>query len=177
MNKWIFFGIGLSGTSAWAGMDGRAIMLKNEEARKVSDVQSQAVIVTGEPGAVEKTKKFTWWKKLQADKVHYFTLTRFHFPAEVRGEGILFLEHGGEQNNEVMLYLPTFKKIRRVENAQQSGSFMSSEFSYSDISTPHVDDYKYQLKREEKCPEAEAAKQQCFVVQSEPATDVIRDRT
>ena len=64
-----------------------------------------------------------------------------------------------------------------VESQAQSGSFMGSEFSYSDIATPHVDDYSYSVSSDEKCPQAEAASQMCFVVESTPVNDKIKERT
>jgi len=155
--------------------DGRVVMQKNEESRRLRDVVATATLTTGggESGTPTKVKKFTWWRKLISDQIHYNTLTRFHQPAEVKGEGILFLEHP-DGENDVLMYLPNFKKIRRVETQNQAGSFMSSEFSYSDIATPHVDDYAYKTLREEACPVGGG---KCVVVESVPANEAVRDRT
>jgi outer membrane lipoprotein-sorting protein len=76
-----------------------------------------------------------------------------------------------------MIYLPTFKKIRRVETQQQSGSFMGSVFSYSDIATPHVVDYQYAKIKDEACPSPEAAGLNCHVIEATPINEDIRDRT
>lgn len=160
---------------AWAAPSGKEIMTKNEEARRVQDITSSATLTTAGGGSPERTKQFTWWRKLTSDNVHFNTLTRFHAPAEVRGEGILFLEHENGVN-DVMLYLPNFKKIRRVESQQQSGSFMGSEFSYSDIASDHVDDFHYKVLREEKCPTKEAAAVQCFVIEATPVNDTVKER-
>ncbi len=168
-----FLILAVMSANAVAGLSAKEIMIKNEDARKASEIQSSAVITTGGGGGVERVKQFTWWRKLTADKVRYNTMTRFHSPAEVRGEGILFLEHENDQN-DVMMYLPAFKKIRRVESQQQSGSFMGSEFSYADIATPHVEDYKYSLIKEMTCP---GLKLKCTVVESTPATDAVKERT
>jgi outer membrane lipoprotein-sorting protein len=155
------------------------VMVKNEEARRLTDSIAKASLST-KSGGTERVKEFTWWRKLLEDNTHFNTLTRFHAPAEVRGEGILFLEHAADQN-EVLMYLPTYKKIRRVESQNQSSSFMGSEFSYADIATPHVDDYSYKMVKEEACPEAEGSKEnfgiKCFVVESTPANDSVKERT
>ncbi len=167
---------------AGAAPSGKEIMSRNEEARKLDDVTSSAKLTTGGGKREEKVKGFAWWRKLAGDQVHFNTLTRFHSPAEVRGEGILFLE-GKDGENEVLLYLPNFKKIRRVENQQQSGSFMGSEFSYSDIASPHVDEHEYQVLREEACPGPEAGGdpgavgQKCWVIEATPASEQVRERT
>ena len=167
----------LSAPGVHAGsLSGKEIMTRNEEARRIQDVHSDAMIVTKGPDIPERVKRFTWWRKLTTDGNHFNTLTRFHFPGEVRGEGILFLEHGQNQN-EVLMYLPNFKKIRRVESQQQSGSFMGSEFSYSDISTPHAEDYTHKFLREEACGTDEAKGLTCRVVESIPVSDEVKERT
>ncbi len=158
---------------SWAAMSANDIMNKNEEVRRLNDITANAMIITGGANTTERKKKFTWWRKLTSDKIHFNTLTRFHEPAEVRNEGILFLEHDLD-NNDVLLYLPTYKKIRRVERNNQSGSFMGSELSYADIATPHADDYDFKSLRNEKCPSNQT---DCEVIQAIPKrTDTI-DRT
>jgi outer membrane lipoprotein-sorting protein len=164
-------------SSAAHAFTAKEIMTKNEENRRVNEFETNAKITTGTVGAAgDKIKDFTLWRKVQSDAVHNSTLTRFHAPAEVRDEGILIIENASGKN-DVLLYLPAFKKIRRVESQQQSGSFMGSVFSYSDIATPHVDDYEYKTVKEEKCPTAEAAAQTCTVIDCTPANDDVKDRT
>ncbi len=160
-----------------AALSAKEVMVKNEEARKVSDFEGKAKLSTGqEPGGSEKSKGFTIFRKIQSDGVHNSTLTRFHAPAEVRGEGILIVENTNGKN-DVLIYLPAYKKIRRVESQQQSGSFMGSVFSYSDIATPHVEDYQYKELRTEKCPTAEAAGILCHVIECIPSNEAVRERT
>jgi outer membrane lipoprotein-sorting protein len=80
----------------------------------------------------------------------------------------------GTDQNDVLLYLPHFKKVRRVEGQSQSSSFFGSVFSYSDVALPHVDDNTAKVLREEACP---GEKLKCWVVEISPATKKIRDRT
>lgn len=160
-----------------AALTANEIMDRNEDARKINDVYSNARLVTGGAEQTERVKEFIWWRKLRADHLRFNTLTRFKLPAEIKGEGILFLEQDKDQN-EVLMYLPAFKKIRRVESQQQSGSFMGSEFSYSDIAMPHASDYEHTLIRQENCgtgPELKGL--MCYVVESKPATEEVRSRT
>jgi outer membrane lipoprotein-sorting protein len=165
----------LTSAPALAGLSGRDVMAKNEENRQLNQLIARARVSTFD-GTKEKSKEFNWWRKLKPDNVHYNTLTKFTAPAEVRHQGILIQENAGGQN-DVQMYLPTFKKIRRVESGQQSGSFMGTEFSYSDISSPHVDDYKYKvLKENETCPGVTPATA-CYLIEFEPASDEVKDRT
>jgi outer membrane lipoprotein-sorting protein len=160
-------------TSAHASLGPKEIMIKNEDARKLNDFEARAKLSTFTSGSA-KTKEFTLSRKIQKDGIHNNTLTRFHAPAEVRNEGILILENDNGKN-DVMLYLPNFKKIRRVESQQQSGSFMGSVFSYSDIATPHVEDFEYKTLGNEKCPGDQ--KLTCTKIECKPANNDVRDRT
>lgn len=151
---------------------GREVLEKQEEARKIPSFQAKAILTTTKDGEASKAaKKFRWWRKL-ADKTHFVTLTRFDEPATIRGEGVLIRE--GKDQNDVLLYLPHFKKVRRVEGQSQSSSFFGSVFSYSDVASPHADDNTAKVLREEACP---GEKLKCWVVEISPATKKVRDRT
>jgi hypothetical protein len=52
---------------------------------------------------------------------------------------------------------------------------MGSSFSYSDIAPPHFRDFKHKLLREEKCQKD--ASVSCFVIESTPINDSIKNRT
>ena len=157
-----------------ADLSPKEIMTKNEDARKVQEFEARSKLSTGSPSEKAKVKDFTLWRKVQPDGIHNSTLTRFHAPAEVRDEGILIIENPSGKN-DVLLYLPNFKKTRRVESQQQSGSFMGSVFSYSDIATPHVDDYEYKSLGNEKC--ISDTKITCYKIESTPSNDEVKDRT
>lgn len=160
-----------------ASLSPEAMMKKNDEARRVNDFEAKAKITTGTEGeGREKIKEFTLSRKVQSDGVHNSTLTRFHSPAEVKNEGVLIIENASGRN-DVLMYLPNFKKVRRVESQQQSGSFMGSVFSYSDIATPHVEDFKYKVLKEEKCTGSEASGVTCSVIECVPVNDDVKERT
>jgi outer membrane lipoprotein-sorting protein len=164
----------LPATPASAAPSGREILLKQEAARKIPTFTAHATIATGKEGGEMREKGFTWWRKLSADGVHFQTLTRFTAPASIRNEGLLLRERAGG-DNDVQLYLPSFKKVRRVESQSQRASFMGSVFSYSDIAQPHPDDYQATVLREEACPNDGGPS--CYVVELTPATDTVKATT
>jgi hypothetical protein len=159
---------------AHAELTATQIMTNNEDARKVAEFEARAKITTGSTDSSTKVKDFTLWKKVQKDGVHYNTFTRFHAPAEVRNEGILIIENPAGKN-DVLLYLPNFKKTRRVESQQQSGSFMGSVFSYSDIATPHVEDHRYKTLGIEKCESDPRIT--CYKIEGVPSNEEVKERT
>jgi hypothetical protein len=150
------------------------ILERAEAAQRLRDVTASATLTTGDAGGDTRVKVFTMWRRLGADGVHFATLTRFSEPAEIRNEAILFEEHAGDEN-DVRLYLPRYKKVRRVEAQSQSSSFMGSTLGYSDIATPHIDDYEARLLRSEACPGEQAIS--CYVLELTPRTDAIAEHT
>lgn len=154
-----------------SGKNAREIMQKNAEAGSFTQLLSSSTLTIGAAGGEARSKSFTLWRKLATDGVHHRTLTRFNAPAEIKGEGVLLDERTNGQN-EVLLYLPRFKKVRRVEAQAQRSSFMGSSFSYTDMTTQAVDDYKHELTKSEPCPGE--GKSNCFVVTSLPANDTVK---
>lgn len=138
----------LANTQKWSASE---IMDKNEFARKVIELQANGKIIIDGGSRKRQEKTFTWWRKLQKDGIHYNTLTKFHTPSTVKNQSILFLEANGDKN-EILMYLPAFKKTRMVESSQQNQSFMASDFSYNDITTLQNEDYNYEQTHLEKCP-------------------------
>jgi uncharacterized protein len=58
---------------------------------------------------------------------------RFLSPADVEGTTLLFRENGAGADSDVYLYLPAFKRVRRIAAAQKNGAFMGSDFTYADM--------------------------------------------
>lgn len=153
--------------------DGTEILKRSEEVRRLPSVQASGVLKTQGPGLSDQ-KSFQFFRKLAEDGERFKTLTRFQKPATIRDQAILFLEKENYESS-VFMYLPTFKKVRRVESHSQSSAFMGSAFSYSDISTPQAKDYNSKLLKTENCPAP--AKGTCYVIESKPRTADVKERT
>ena len=76
----------------------------------------------------------------------------FDRPRDVRGTALLTHSRINAQDDQ-WLYLPALKRVKRINAAKRSGSFMGSEFSYEDMSSPEVEEYTYRYLRDEPCGE------------------------
>lgn len=153
------------------------IIDKSDATRRLKDMYSKVTLSTEGKEGGDKVKKFKYWQKLKpGSDTRFDRLTRFEAPAKIKDEGILFLEKPNDVR-DIWMYLPRFKKNRRIENNQQSGSFMGTVFSFSDISTPASSDLKHKLLRKEKCPKETKANTDCYVVRSVGKNKKILDRT
>ena len=74
----------------------------------------------------------------------------FDKPPDVRGTALLTHAHINAQDDQ-WLYLPALKRVKRINAAKRSGSFMGSEFSYEDMSSVEVEEYTYKYLRDEPC--------------------------
>jgi hypothetical protein len=66
---------------------------------------------------------------------------KFLEPADVRGTAMLIIDNQNTQD-EMWIYLPALKKTRRIVSSEKGKSFMSSEFSNADMSSPALPDFK-----------------------------------
>nr|WP_319473126.1 outer membrane lipoprotein-sorting protein [uncultured Sphaerochaeta sp.] len=66
------------------------------------------------------------------------TLTVFLSPESVRNTRFLSIE-GTEGTTEQWIFLPSLKRIRKIAGAEEAGSFMGSDFSYSDMASTTYD--------------------------------------
>lgn len=77
------------------------------------------------------------------------SITEFIEPLDVKGTKLLTWTQK-EDSNKQWLYLPRFKRIKKISSSGQSGSFMGSEFSYEDIAGNELDKYEYKLLKEDE---------------------------
>ncbi|GMR25697.1 MAG: outer membrane lipoprotein-sorting protein [Ignavibacteria bacterium] len=72
-------------------------------------------------------------------------LVRFLTPADVKGVGFLRLA-----SDRLYLYLPAFRKVRRIASSVKNENFMGTDFSYEDMSqSSYSNDYTAKLLKKE----------------------------
>jgi hypothetical protein len=67
-------------------------------------------------------------------------LIKFVEPADVRGTSMLIVDNK-RSADEMWIYLPALMKTRRIVSSEKGKSFMSSEFSNADLSSPSPSDF------------------------------------
>jgi len=67
-------------------------------------------------------------------------MVKFLEPADVRGTAML-VNDLQDVSDEMWIYLPALKKTRRIVSSEKGKSFMSSEFSNADMSSPTLSDF------------------------------------
>ena len=72
----------------------------------------------------------------------------FLSPADDKGIAFLKIEHD-DRDDEMRIWLPAFKKVRRISSKKRTDNFMGSDMSYEDMSSRQLDEFKYTILRQE----------------------------
>lgn len=83
-------------------------------------------------------------------------------PADDRGVAFLKIEHE-EGPDEMRLWLPAFKKVRRISAKQKGDAFMGSDLSYEDMTSRTLDENDYTLLGSD-----EVEGEECYVLEVIP---------
>ncbi|TQF66175.1 outer membrane lipoprotein-sorting protein [Pseudoalteromonas luteoviolacea] len=73
----------------------------------------------------------------------------FDSPRDIKGTGLLSYTHALVAD-EQWLYLPSLKRVKRINSNNKSGPFIGSEFSYEDITSFEVEKFRYKYIRDEE---------------------------
>lgn len=91
------------------------------------------------------------------------TLTIFDTPADLAGT--MFLSHAVVgADDDLWLYLPALKRVKRISSSNKTGAFFGSEFAYEDISAPEIGKFTYNYLGTKPC-----GRLTCYVVERFPA--------
>ncbi len=118
------------------GITAQEVMDKAAETRNApADVMYEAEMILVEKDGTEKIRRIKYYMK--GDEK---SLMRFLSPAEIKGVAFLALS-----DEQMYLYMPAFKKIRRIASHIKNEDFMGTDFSYEDMGESEYDE-KYSAK-------------------------------
>ena len=101
-----------------------------------------------------RTSKFISWSKNNGE----FQLMWFIEPRQYKGMSFLSI------NNNMTMWLPAYKKIRKVSPKNKKKSFMNSDLTYADFDVRDIDMYTY--KKSSKFEVIDSV--ECYIVTSTP---------
>lgn len=150
-----------------AGADekGERIIRQSDAASKSHTEYSKFEMdLIGTNGEVEQTRRLEVYFKKYPDKE--VTLQKFLYPPIVQGAGLLIVDTG-KSVNDIWMYLPTTRRLRRIAGAEKSNFYMGTEFAYEDFEDYQMRNHHFQYLREESCLD----NSRCDLIQATPSTD------
>jgi len=119
--------------------DANAIMNKSRELSLSGSLSADVNLFILEKNGTSRSRKISMTtKSYQNGQEKRFI--RFIEPADVRGTSMLIIDNS-KSADEMWIYLPALKKTRRIVSSEKGKSFMSSEFSNADMSSPALSDF------------------------------------
>ncbi len=112
------------------------------ESRDVSLIGSMSAIINlsiTEKNGATRNRTIAMTTKSFRDGIEK-RFIKFIEPADVRGTAMLVVDNKNIAD-EMWIYLPALKKTRRIVSSEKGRSFMSSEFSNADMSSPTLSDF------------------------------------
>ena len=101
------------------------------------------------------------------------SLLFFLEPSDVKGTGFLMFDYdAAEQADDQWMFLPSLKKAKRIASGDKTGSFMGSDFSYSDMSKRNLDEWSYKLLKEDDVNGVKV-----WVIESTPVSEAVVEKT
>jgi len=159
---------------------GRDVM---DRVYKQSDVfpQSEATVrlVIVDAKGRERERFFSLKSKNSSDFKR--SLVKFYKPANVKGVGLASETDLGTEAKSQWVYFPSLKSVKKLSSAEQDGSFMGSDFSYSDIAGRTIDQDVHKIFQQndkvyviESVPNDKADAYSKYYTTVDKATNIVR---
>lgn len=154
---WLFAAL----ASVWAAeLSGEEIIKKarEQEFPERSEARIKMTLIDKRGG--KRVRHFTIKRKSIGKNTK--VLIRFISPPDVKGTGYLIIQPS-DAEDELYIYFPASKKLRRLKSKEGSKSFMGSDFSNSDLKQREIEEDTHRLLRTEIVEGKD-----CYVVESIP---------
>ncbi len=147
------------------------IVAKSQAVNKVVDSTSDATFTLINKEGQQRVRKTYGVSKLEANGHDNMRMTRFLAPGDIKGTVSLLIEHSAA-DDDMWIYLPALKKVRRLVSSNKKDSFVGTDFSYGDVIGHKVAEWNYKLLREEAADGAD-----CYVIEATPKSDDVRSNS
>jgi outer membrane lipoprotein-sorting protein len=147
------------------------IMQKSLLSIKVQDSTSRSTFRLINAAGQQRVRETDGQTKLITGTTDNRRLVKFLSPADVRGTKTLLIEHSAGED-DIWIYLPAMKKVRRLVANNKKDSFVGTDFSYGDVIGHKVEDWTHK-----RLPPEKIDGRDCYVVESTPKRSEVADNT
>jgi hypothetical protein len=116
-------------------------MSKSRDLSITGSLSANISLTITEKGGSTRSRTISMTTKSYADGLEK-RIIKFIEPADVRGTSMLVVDNKNSAD-EMWIYLPALKKTRRIVTSEKGKSFMSSEFSNADMTSPTISDFTH----------------------------------
>lgn len=152
-----------------ADLDPIEIARRNFQVDKVVDSRAEITMTLVSESGARRERSTISLSKLLPNGIDRERVVRFLAPAEVKGTATLLVEHA-DRDDDIWIYLPALRKVRRLVANNKKDSFVGTDFSYGDIIGHRVEDWSYRLEGRETIDGNET-----YVLEATPTSDAVRE--
>jgi len=136
--------VGLAAARAAAGPStAREIIERSEQRTKAATESSVYTMELIDPnGKVEQTRRLEVHFKRYPDRE--VTLQKFLAPPVLEDSGMMIVDTGAA-TNDIWMYLPATRRLRRISGAEKSNWYMGTQFTYEDFEDYRIHAYAFTL--------------------------------
>lgn len=142
-----FIAICLAGTlplAAAAEPDPVELIRKAERVHKIAEEEITASMFLQKKKAQPIVRQLRWLISNSDDKKDNI-LVEFTAPADIKGTTLLTVGGEADEDDAQWMYLPAYKKTRRLGSGELGDRFVGSDYTYEDLRARRTDDYVYKL--------------------------------
>lgn len=77
------------------------------------------------------------------------SLLEFQNPKDVKGTKMLTWSYKSKEDDQ-WLYIPAFRRVKRINSSSKSSSFMGSEFAFEDLGSQEIEKFNYKWLKDDK---------------------------
>jgi hypothetical protein len=115
------------------------IMSRSRELSLTGSMSANISLSIVEKGGSSRYRTISLTTKSYPDGIEK-RFIKFLEPADVKGTAMLVVDNKNA-DDEMWIYMPALRKTRRIVSSEKGKSFMSSEFSNADMSSPNLSDF------------------------------------
>jgi outer membrane lipoprotein-sorting protein len=157
---------------AWsAPADAADLMERSAAVTRFSSSTANAQFVLRNQAGTLRERRATLATKLQDNNRDTMRLVRFDVPADIKGTSTLLVERSGKED-DMWVYLPAMKKVRRLAASNKRDSFAGTDFSYGDVLGFKTAEWTHTLLGEKPLDGVPH-----WVVESVPVSDTVKNDT
>lgn len=148
-----------------------AVMERSEARTKARTERTTYTMELVDPaGEVEQTRTLEVFYKRYPDRE--VTLQKFLSPPVLEDTGMMIVD-SGVSTNDIWLYLPATRRLRRISGAEKSNWYLGTQFTYEDFEDYHLESYGFTLREEAACGDG----RRCWVIEAVATAEAEQDAT
>ena len=153
-------------TAESAEAKGLRIAVENNKANSGFIGESSKMIMKLYDAHGASTERVMKGKSLEVKGDGDKSVSIFEKPLDVKNTKMLTWSHKKDDDDQ-WIFLPSFKRWKRISSNNKSSAFMGSEFSYEDLGSQEPEKFNYKWLKDEKVS-VDGASSNCWVLERKP---------